>query len=271
MPAMLMHLLKIDLKKLTGYRTFWIVAGLYFITLGLTSASGMEFLKWLAGTFEEFGSKLNINRIPLYHFPDIWLNLIWCSGLLKIVLGVMVVISVTNEYSYRTIRQNIIDGLSRGQFLVSKILTNLLLSLLSLVLITVIGLVTGLIYSPVIDFNRIITDTEFLPLYFLEVFFFLSYAMMLGFLINRAGLTIILLLLSRVIEAIITSNIDEYVPWLIPYFPMQSIWNMIEWPFPRYAFQEIRDYVEPVSVLIVLAWTFLFNWFSYLKLKRADV
>jgi ABC-type transport system involved in multi-copper enzyme maturation permease subunit len=115
------------------------------------------------------------------------------------------------------------------------------------------------------------TDTEFLPLYFLEVFFFLSFAMMLGFLVNRAGLTIILLLLSRVIEAIITSNIDDYVPWLIPYFPMQSIWNMIEWPFPRYAFQEIRDYIDPWSVVIVLVWTFLFNWFSYLKLKRSDV
>lgn len=266
-----LHLLRIDLKKMTGYRTFWVVCGLYFLTLGLTSASGMEFLKWLARTFEEFGSKLNINRIPLYHFPDIWLNLIWCSGLLKIVLGVMVVISVTNEYSYRTIRQNIIDGLSRGQFLVSKILTNLLLSFLSLVLITVIGLVTGLIYSPVVTFDRIITDTEFLPLYFMEVFFFLSYAMMLGFLINRAGLTIIVLLLSRVIEAVITSNIDEYVPWLIPFFPMESIWNMIAWPAPRYAFQEIRDWIDPKSVAIVFGWTVLFNWFSYLKLKRSDV
>lgn len=268
---MLLHLLKIDLKKMTGYRTFWIVGGLYFVTLAVTSASGMEFLKWLARTFEDFGSKLNISRIPLYHFPDIWLNLIWCSGLLKIVLGVMVVISVTNEYSYRTIRQNIIDGLSRGEFLVSKILTNILLSLLSLALITVIGLVTGLIYSPVVNYTRIITDTEFLPLYFLEVFFFLSYAMMLGFLINRAGLTIIILLLSRVIEAVITSNIDDYVPWLIAYFPMESIWNMIEWPFPRYAFQEIKDYVDFKSVAIVVAWTLLFNWFSYLKLKRSDV
>lgn len=268
---MLLHLLKIDLKKMTGYRTFWIVSGLYFVTLALTSASGMEFLKWLARTFEDFGSKLNINRIPLYHFPDIWLNLIWCSGLLKIVLGVMVVISVTNEYSYRTIRQNIIDGLSRGQFLASKVLTNILLSLLSLVLITVIGLITGLIYSPMVNYARIITDTEFLPLYFLEVFFFLSYAMMLGFLINRAGLTIIILLLSRVIEAIITSNIDDYVPWLIAYFPMESIWNMIEWPFPRYAFQEIKDYVDFKSVAIVATWTLLFNWFSYLKLKRSDV
>jgi ABC-type transport system involved in multi-copper enzyme maturation permease subunit len=267
----LLHLLRIDLKKMTGYRTFWVVCGLYFFTLGLTSASGMELLKWLARTFEDFGSKLNINRIPLYHFPDIWLNLIWCSGLLKIVLGVMVVISVTNEYSYRTIRQNIIDGLSRGQFLVSKILMNVLLSFLSLALITVIGLVTGLIYSPEITFDRIITDTEFLPLYFLEVFFFLSYAMMLGFLINRAGLTIIVLLLSRVIEAVITSNIDDYVPWLIPFFPMQSIWNMIEWPAPRYAFQEIRDWIDPMSVAIVLGWTIVFNWISYVKLKRTDI
>src|SRR5690606_17229833 len=130
-------------------------------------------------------------------------------------------------------------------------------------LITVIGLVTGLIYSPVVNYTRIITDTEFLPLYFLEVFFFLSYAMMLGFLINRAGLTIIILLLSRVIEAVITSDIDDYVPWLIAYFPMESIWNMIEWPFPRYAFQEIKDYVDFKSVAIVVAWTLLFNWFSY--------
>lgn len=143
--------------------------------------------------------------------------------------------------------------------------------MLSLLLITVIGVVTGLIYSPVVNLERILTDTEFLPLYFLEVFFFLSYSMMLGFLINRAGLTIIILLLSRVIEALITSNIDDFVPWLIPYFPMQSIWNMIQWPFPRYAFQEIRDYVDPLSVAIVLAWTFLFNWISYVKLKRSDV
>jgi ABC-type transport system involved in multi-copper enzyme maturation permease subunit len=268
---MLLHLLKIDLKKLTGYRTFWVVCGLYFITLGTTSASGMEFLKWLARTFEEFGSKLNINRIPLYHFPDIWLNLIWCSGLLKVVLAIMVVISVTNEYSYRTIRQNIIDGLSRKEFLISKILTNVLLSLMSLVLVTLIGLTTGLIYSPIVDFQRIITDTEFLPAYFLEVFFFLSYAMMLGFLVNRSGLTIILLLLSQLIEAIITSNIDDYVPWLIAYFPMHSIWNLIPWPFPRYALQEIKDYIDPMSVLIVVVWTFLFNWISYLKLKKSDI
>jgi ABC-2 type transport system permease protein len=267
----MLHLLKIDLKKLTNYRTFWVVGGLYFLTLGFGAASGMEFLKWLGRTFEDFGQELNINRIPLYHFPDVWLNLIWCAGLLKIVLGVMVVISVTNEYSYRTLRQNIIDGMSRGEFLLSKIFTNILFSAISVVMIFVIGLVTGLIYSPSVEFEQVITDVEFFPVYFLEIFFFLSYALMLGVLIQRAGLCIILLLLSQAIESIITAKVDNYFPEVIGFFPMRSMWNLIEWPFPRYAFQEIKDYVDFGTVAIVFVWAILFNYFSFLKLKKSDI
>jgi ABC-2 type transport system permease protein len=267
----MIHLLKIDLKKMTSYRTFWIVCGLYFITLGFAAASGMEFLKWIASLGADFDQEINIDRIPLYHFPDVWLNLIWCSGLLKVVLAIMVVISITNEFTYRTLRQNIIDGLSRREFLMSKILTNVLLSAMSVAMIFIIGLITGLIYSPSADFSKIITDLEFFPAYFLEVFFFLSYALMLGIVIQRSGLTIIVLLLSKMVELIITANIDDYVPWLIPFFPMQSIWNMIELPFPRYAFQEIRDYLTFGSVLIVVGWTIVFNYFSYWKLKTADI
>ena len=268
----MLHLLKIDLKKMTNYRTFWVIAGLYFLVLGFGSASGMEVLKWLERTFEDFGGNININRIPLYHFPDVWLNLIWCAGLLKIVLAVMVVISVTNEYTYRTLRQNIIDGLSRSQFLLTKMLTNVLLSLASVLLIGIIALITGLIYSPVVELNTVLTDIEFLPVYFLELFMFLSYALMLGILVQRAGLTIIMLLLSHAIEAIIIANlVEDYTPAFVDFFPMRSLWNVIEWPFPRYAFQEIRDYVEFKSVAIVVGWIVLFNYFSYLKLKHSDI
>lgn len=267
----MLDLLKIDLKKMTSYRTFWVVCGLYFITLGFGTASGMEFLKWMARTFADFGQELNITRIPLYHFPDVWTNLIWVSGWLKVILGIMVVISVTNEFTYRTIRQNIIDGLSRFEFLLSKMLTNVLLSLMSVTMIFFIGLITGMIYSPSLEIDKIITDLEFLPAYFLEIFFFLSFALMLGILIQRSGLTIIILLLAKVIEMIIIARIDNYLPALVPYFPLESIWNLIKVPFPRYAFQEIQDYVKFSSVLIVIAWTAVFNYISYWKLKRSDI
>lgn len=266
----MLHLLKIDLKKLTSYRTFWVICGLYFFTLGMATASGMEFLKWLAGFVEGFGEKINIDRIPLYHFPDVWQNLAWSSGLLKIMLGIMVLISITNEYSYRTVRQNIIDGLSRREFLYSKIMTNLLLSVLSMVLVFLIALVTGLIYSPHLS-GYMFTGVEFYPAYFLEVFAFLSFSLMLGIFIQRSGLSIVLLLNSYLIELIIKENIDDFVPQIIQFFPLESIMNLVPMPFARYAFQEIQDYVSMTAVAIALVWIFLFNYFSYLKLKKSDI
>jgi hypothetical protein len=73
------------------------------------------------------------------------------------------------------------------------------------------------------------------------------------------------------IEAIIKANIDDEVPWLIQFFPMESMTNLIHMPFARYVFQEIQDYVSMTSVAIALAWTFLFNYFGYLKLKKSDI
>ena len=265
------HLLQIDLKKLTSYRTFWIVCGLYFITLAFSTASGMEMLKWLARTVDGFGSKLNISRIPLYHFPDVWLNLIYFSGFFKIVLGIMTVISITNEFQYRTVRQNIIDGLSRWQFLSTKILTNLLLSFLSVAMIMSISFVTGLIYSPEVNWNYVFADMEFLFAYLLEIFAYLSFALMLGILIQRSGLTIILLLLAPMLEIILRENINDIIPAVVPYLPLESISNLVPLPFTRYAFQEIRDYLTLDSIVIVLGWTILFNYFSYLKLKNSDI
>lgn len=267
----MLHLLRIELKKMTSYRTFWVVCGLYFLTIGFSTASGMEFLKWLASFIDGFGEDLNIDRIPLYHFPDVWLNLIWWSGLFKVLLGIMAVISITNEYSYRTLRQNIIDGLSRWQFLSSKILLNALLSLMSVLLIFLVATVTGFIYTPEIQWNYVFTDIEFFIAYFLEIFAYLSFALLLGILVKRSGLTIILLLLSSMLELIIKLNVDDYFPDAIQFFPLESISKLVPFPFYRYGFMEIQDYIKISSVAIALFWTIVFNYFSYLKLKKSDI
>jgi len=267
----MLHLLKIDLKKMTSYRTFWVVCGLYFVTLAFTTASGMEFLKWLASTIDDFGTEINVSRIPLYHFPDVWQNLVYISGFFKLVLAIMVVISITNEFTYRTLRQNVIDGLSRWEFLLSKILTNVLLSAMSVTMVFVIAFVTGLIYSPGVNWDYVFTDLEFFPAYFLEVFSFLSYALMLGILVQRSGLTIILLMLSHMIEAIIKVNLPEGLEDLKQFFPMQSITNLVSMPFARYAFQEIQDYVSILALVIALVWVGVFNYVAYLKLTRSDI
>jgi ABC-type transport system involved in multi-copper enzyme maturation permease subunit len=267
----MLHLLSIDLKKLRDYRTFWVIVGLYFLMLCMGAASGMELLKWLDRTFEGFGGSINIMRIPIYHFPDVWQNLTWCAGLLKMGLAIMTVISITNEFTYRTVRQNIIDGMSREQFLLSKVMTNLVLSALSMAMVFFIATVTGLIYSPELDFPYGFTGIGFFLAYFLEVFAFLSFALMLGVLVQRSGLTIILLLNSYLIELIIKSNIDDYMPGVIPFFPLESIMNLVPMPLSRYWLQEIRDYITFGSMAIALGWAVLFNYFAYLKLKKSDI
>jgi ABC-2 type transport system permease protein len=267
----MLHLLKIDLKKMASYRTFWVVCGLYFVTLAFTTASGMEFLKWLASKGADFGTQINVSRIPLYHFPDVWQNLVYISGFFKLVLAIMVVISITNEFTYRTLRQNVIDGMSRWEFLLSKILTNVLLSFMSVTMVFLISFVTGLIYSPELNWDYVLADLDFFPAYFLEVFAFLSYALMLGILVQRSGLTIILLMLSHMIEAIIKVNLPHGFESIKQFFPMESISNLVPMPFARYAFQEIQDYVSMSALAIALVWMAIFNYLAFLKLQRSDI
>jgi ABC-type transport system involved in multi-copper enzyme maturation permease subunit len=166
--------------------------------------------------------------------------------------------------------------MSRFEFVLSKVLTNLLLSVMSVGMLLLIVMVTGLIYTPELIWSDILVGTEFLLAYFIEIFAFLSYALMLGVFVQRSGLTIVLLMLSHMIEAIIKVNLfreslNPSIGWLKQFFPLESITNLVPLPFARYAFQEIQDYVSITAVAIALGWTFLFNYFSYLKLKKADI
>src|SRR5690606_5858788 len=121
-----------------------------------------------------------------------------------------------------------------------------------------------------LDISYMFSGVEFFPAYFLEVFAFLSFALMLGIFVQRSGLSIILLLNSYLIELIIKENIDDYVPWMIKFFPLESIMNLMPIPFDRYVFQQIHDYVSLEAVGIALLWTLLFNYFKYMRLKKTD-
>lgn len=59
---------------------------------------------------------------------------------------------MANEYSNKTLKQNLIDGLSKKEFVMSKFLTVVMFSGISTVFIFVVSLVLGLIYS---DFTEV--------------------------------------------------------------------------------------------------------------------
>jgi hypothetical protein len=265
----MIKLLKIDFKKLRNYRTFWVLIILYFATMGLVTSSGMEFLKWLVSKGADF-DKVDILRIPLYHFPDIWQNLTYVSLYFQLVLAIVVIISITNEFSYKTIRQNIIDGMDRKDFLASKVMMVLVLSLASTIFVFLIGLITGLIYTPATEMRFMFTGIEFIPAYFLATFSNLMLIMLFAIWIKRAGLTIGIVLIYPALEYAFGASLPDSLDPVLPYLPQHAINAIIKVPFQRYAFMEIQDYVDPVSVLVVVAYIVLFIFLSYRSLVKRD-
>ena len=266
-----MHrLLKIDLKKLINYRAFWVLNIMYGLLIFSIPVTVMEFLRWLkskGADFEDFDPL----KVPVLQFPDIWQNITYVYTFLKVFLAIVVIISISNEFSYKTIRQNIIDGMSRVDFIKSKMLTILLLCLGSTLFVFITGLFTGFIYTPEVSFGDMFTGLEFVLAYFLDLVVYMVFAFLLTVLLKRSALTIFILLLYLPIEYAITARLPESVDFLAEYFPMHAINNLIEFPFAKYWFQEIQDYVSMSSVGVAVAYLLIFIYLIYVKLKASDI
>ena len=268
------RLIAIEWLKLKSYRPFWILMILYFVVLGLVLSGVGFFLEYLASMNGAEINGLDPSMVPFYDFADIWQNLTYMATYLKIFLGFIVVISITNEYSYKTIRQHIIDGLTRWEFLTSKLLIILTITVVNTLFVFILGLILGLIYSPVKGLDVIFTNADFLLAYFLDVGVFLTFALLVGMLIKRTGFAIVLLALYTFflepISALILSQIyPQYT--FHQYFPIRAINNLIPVPFGKYAFQEVQDYVAFSDVVLVVAYVALFIFLSFRLLKSRDI
>lgn len=266
-------LLQIEWLKLKNYKTFVRLAFLYFLLLMLILSSVKLLLSWMANSGMEFEG-ISPNIIPFYDFPDVWQNLTYLASYLKFFLAFIVIISVTNEYSFRTIRQNIIDGLSPQQFLWSKQSMIIGFSLLNMIILLLTGSLMGLIYGGLFSANLYFTGLEFLLAHFIELITFLNLAMLVSVLLKKAGFAIILLcfygiFLEPALVAFLNYKFDEH--WLITLFPIHAVNNLIEIPFQRYVFMEIQDYVKWSSALIAVAWYFICLGLNYWLIAKKDI
>ncbi len=273
----MIRLLKIEWLKIRQYKVFWILMILYLLSVGIVCSSGMFLMEFLKSKGAEFEG-IDPTILPLYDFPDVWQNITYIATFLKILLAFIVIISVTNEISYRTLRQNIIDGMSKGDLLTSKLLLIISLSFAASLFLFLIGLTTGLIYSDVVEPRFIFQELEFILAYFLEVMTFLSMAFLLALLLRKAGFAIVLLFMyTLILEPFLTVNMEHnpHIPdtldWIVPYLPIKSINNLIRVPFQKYVFMKIQDFIALKDLLIVIGWLGLYNLIIIWVLKKRDV
>jgi len=270
----LRKIIELEYYKFRHYKPFNAILILYVFCFLISGLSIKALLDW----FMEKQADDDVLRhfvktgLPIFDFVDIWQNLGWLATIFKWIPAFMIILSVTLEYSNKTIRQNVIDGLSKKEFLFSKLSHVVLISLGSAFLLLLLGLFLGLMYSPVKEFHYIVQNLEFVAAYGLEVFVFLCMAMFAAFLFQKSGVTIILFLLyTACIEPIFTAIMHFKYDWTVWYFPVEAINLIIRVPFQKYALSYVYDHIVWRDVFISIGWGFVFILLSYWLLKRKDL
>ncbi len=259
----MMRLLRIEIQKLWPNRAFRWLSILYMVAMVIIAMGVMPFLRYLKSRIEDFDMDgIDPTIIPFYEFPDIWQNLTAVAIWFKLLLGFSLIYSITNEFSYRTIRQNVIDGMSKAEFVWSKVILAAFLSLASAATLFVLGLITGLMYSSEISIGLMFEDVYFLVAFALQLFAFLLFTLFVGTLIKKAiiAMGVLVFWILAIENGLYIYGQVQNLPWIEYFLPVKSINALIHNPFPKYILMEIQDFVTFPELALVLGWGSLFFW-----------
>ena len=104
------RLLSIELQKIWQNKASRILTIIYFLSLSLLATVAL--IEFDFGIF-----KFEAAKSGFFNFPYIWHFTTYIASWLKIFLAVIIVSMIANEYSYGTLKQNLIDGMSKKEFL----------------------------------------------------------------------------------------------------------------------------------------------------------
>jgi hypothetical protein len=268
--------LKLEWLKIRNYRVFWVLTIMYLLALFIIASGGMLFLEWLKSEGADFRG-INPTIVPIYDFPDIWQNTTYLATFVKVLLAFIVIISVNNDINYNTLRQNIIDGISKRDYVMSKLLFIIAMAGLSTLLLFTLGLINGSMYSHVWGVEYIFDELEFLFVFFYEVVIYCVLAFLLTLLIKKTGFVIVLLFLyTFMFEPIATAIVlnapyfeGSFLKDVVHFLPIKALNNLIPAPYGRYVFFEIQDDVSIKALLIATGWlVFYLSTIGYILKKR---
>lgn len=258
--------LSIEWLKLKSYRTFWWLTGLF--VLCLIGSNYITYQVKVATSRQSHGS-LDLLMGNPFGFPDVWQSVSYVSSFVLFLPGLLMVILITNEYSFKTHRQNIIDGMRRTEFALTKILLAVLLSIFSTLLVFIIASITGLISGS--GFS--LTGSVYVLYFFLQALTYTFGGLLLGTLLKRSGLAIaIYLIYIGFIKNLIAFFADRYLGGIGSYTPVKSSDNLIPLPFFK---QVAKQILTPPNMtwLLIMSVLYLaaFYWLIHRKYKTQDL
>ncbi len=251
-----------------SYPTFWILLALHLILCAFVVFSMENFIT----SFEVNGHTVSSNdltQLGLISFPDIWHNITYVAGYFKFILALIVVISVSNDFSYKVLRQQIINGLSHEEYLGTKFIVIFWLALVSMITLGITGLNIGLYHTPHNSLALVLQKIDFLGAYLIQLIAYLSLALVFALLIKRSGLSIgLLILYTWVIEPITAYSLPAHVKKILP---LESLNNLIQFPFRDMIGEVAQEGISLEATAITLAYIMLFNLLAFILIRYRDL
>lgn len=279
----MLRLLNIEFIKLWNNKASKVLILAYFILL--TGIALIAAIKFDIGPI-----KFHLAEQGIFNFPYIWHFNTYIAASLKFFLAIVIVSMMANEYSNKTIKQNLIDGLSKKEFIASKFITVAVFALVSTIFIFLLSLILGYSFSSITETYHVFSQLEYLFAFFIKLLAFFSFCLFLGILVKRSAFALGFLFVWWMVEGIlwvVLNTSDKYKGTelgdsVLQFFPLGSMSNLIKQPFTRLGgVKEVAnqigekfnfDYaVHWYQIAIVLVWTALFIFLSYRLLKKRDL
>ncbi len=223
----MIHLLKIEWLKVKSYKAFWIFSILYsFAILGINYTG-------------YYVNELTLQSLPQsqlllgtpYAFPKVWQTVGWMSSWLLYFPGILFIMLLTNEFNFKTHRQNIIDGWARKQFVTVKFVFAILFSVVATFFNVLVALLFGsLTTGSSFSFQGI----ENVGYIFIQTVAYITFAMFLGVLFRKSGAAIaVFFLYGLIFEWLITVllNFQMHLTPVGYFLPLQVTDVMLPIPF----------------------------------------
>ena len=197
------RLLSIEFQKIFKNRASKVLVILYFSLL---------FLLFLISNIEfDLGPiHVNIADQGIFNFPFIWHFNTYVADYFKIFLAVVIVSMMANEYTYGTLKQNLIDGFSKKEVILSKFLTVVTFSFVSTIFVFLITLILGLRFSSYDEPSIVFSQLEYVLGYFIKLVAFFSFCLFLSVLIKRSAFALGFLIFWTMFE-FFSHGIIKYV------------------------------------------------------------
>lgn len=275
----MIRLINLELEKLWLNRTSRVLIFISFIlpfTVLVLSSIKINFFGFFT---------LELGELGIFNFPIIWHITTFFASYFKFFFAIVVVSMIGNEYSNKTLKQNLIDGLSKKEFILSKFYTIIFFSFAATVLIGVATFLIGLYYSSYTEMNIIFREVEFLLAYFVKLVGFFSLCLFFGMLLKRSAFALAFLFVLYIIEWLffwgayeVFDNADDAFK-VKNVLPLESMYKLIDQPIQRIVMTKFPEKTELVydyavhwyEIAIVLGWTSLFIFLSYRLLKKRDL